>query len=109
MAEICAAAGVEALDAPVSGGRLAGEERRLTTMVGGPKAVAERCTPVFESFSRHVGYQGDSGAGQVAKLFNNALLMMNQESIAQIVERVPDTLRASMTWRPRSGRGRRVC
>ena len=86
LAEICAAAGVDSLDAPVSGGRPAAEERRLTTMVGGPKSVADRCTPVFKSFSRHVVYQGQTGAGQVAKLFNNALLMMNQASIAEIVD-----------------------
>jgi 3-hydroxyisobutyrate dehydrogenase-like beta-hydroxyacid dehydrogenase len=85
LTNICAPAGVEVLDAPVSGGRPATEERRLTTMVGGPQRVAERCEPVFSSFSRHVVYLGDAGAGQTAKLFNNALLMMNQASIAEIV------------------------
>jgi 3-hydroxyisobutyrate dehydrogenase-like beta-hydroxyacid dehydrogenase len=35
LAEICAAAGVEALDAPVSGGRAGAAARALTTMVGG--------------------------------------------------------------------------
>jgi len=29
---------------------------------------------------------GDAGAGQTAKLFNNALLMMNQAAIAEIAE-----------------------
>ena len=29
---------------------------------------------------------GDTGSGQTAKLFNNALLMMNQANIADIVE-----------------------
>jgi 3-hydroxyisobutyrate dehydrogenase-like beta-hydroxyacid dehydrogenase len=86
LAEICAPAGVEVLDAPVSGGRPAAEERRLTTMVGGPHAVAERCEPVFSSFSRHVVHMGEAGAGQTAKLFNNALLMMNQAGIAEIVD-----------------------
>ncbi|MEU9455540.1 NAD(P)-dependent oxidoreductase [Streptomyces sp. NPDC048277] len=82
---MCAAAGVEVLDAPVSGGRPAAEERRLTTMVGGPRPVAERCEPVFAAFSRHVLHLGDAGAGQLAKLFNNALLMMNQAAIEEIV------------------------
>ncbi|MEU3334628.1 NAD(P)-binding domain-containing protein [Streptomyces sp. NPDC002144] len=32
------------MDAPVSGGRPAAEERRLTTMVGGPQPVGERAS-----------------------------------------------------------------
>ena len=82
----CAAAGVDVLDAPVSGGRPAAEARSLTTLVGGPEAVARRCEPVFRSFSRNVVYLGTTGSGQAAKLFNNALLAMNQASIAEIVE-----------------------
>ncbi len=86
LTELCAKAGVEVLDAPVSGGRPAAQERRLTTMVGGPQSAAERCRPVFESFSRHVVHLGAAGEGQTAKLFNNALLMMNQAAIGEVVE-----------------------
>lgn len=86
LAGICQQAGVHALDAPVSGGRPAAEERRLTTMVGGSREIADRCLPVFDSFSQHVLYQGGPGAGQTAKLLNNALMMMNQASIADIIE-----------------------
>jgi 3-hydroxyisobutyrate dehydrogenase-like beta-hydroxyacid dehydrogenase len=86
LAEAGAAAGVAVLDAPVSGGRPAAVERRLTTMVGGPASAARRCEPVFAAFSRHVVHLGDSGSGQMAKLLNNALLMMNQASIAEVVE-----------------------
>ncbi|WP_308194456.1 NAD(P)-dependent oxidoreductase [Pseudonocardia kujensis] len=86
LTESCAAAGVHVLDAPVSGGRAAAREHRLTTMVGGPPDVAARCEPVFRSFSRHVVHLGGAGAGQTAKLFNNTLLMMNQANIAELVE-----------------------
>ncbi|GAA1913106.1 NAD(P)-dependent oxidoreductase [Streptantibioticus ferralitis] len=86
LTEVCAPHGVEVLDAPVSGGRPAAEARRLTTLVGGPQPVAERCGAVFASFSRHVVHLGGAGAGQTAKLFNNALLMMNQANISEIVE-----------------------
>jgi 3-hydroxyisobutyrate dehydrogenase-like beta-hydroxyacid dehydrogenase len=85
LAERCAAHGVAMVDAPVSGGRPAAEEKRLTTMVGGPKDAVERCRPVFEAYCAHVIHLGASGAGQRAKLFNNALLMLNQRSIADIV------------------------
>ncbi len=80
--ELCAGADVQVLDAPVSGGRNAALEHRLTTMVGGPTAAADRALPMFESFSRHVIYLGGPGSGQAAKLFNNALMIMNQAAIA---------------------------
>jgi 3-hydroxyisobutyrate dehydrogenase-like beta-hydroxyacid dehydrogenase len=76
---------VAVLDAPVSGGRPAAEDKRLTTMVGGLQDAVERCRPVFESFSAHVIHLGGVGAGQITKLFNNALLMLNQRSIEDIV------------------------
>lgn len=87
LTETCARAGVDVLDAPVSGGRPAAQARTLTTMAGGPQPVAQRCESLFGSFSRHVVYLGGPGSGQTAKLFNNALLMMmNQANIANIVE-----------------------
>ena len=86
LSEACAPAGVEVLDAPVSGGRPGAQDRRLLTMVGGPREAAERCRPVFDAFSRHVVYLGGAGAGQTAKLLNNALLMLNQQSILEMVE-----------------------
>jgi 3-hydroxyisobutyrate dehydrogenase-like beta-hydroxyacid dehydrogenase len=86
LTETCARTGVDVLDAPVSGGRPAAQARTLTTMVGGLQLVAQRCEPLFGSFSRHVIYLGGPGSGQTAKLFNNALLMMNQANIADIVE-----------------------
>jgi 3-hydroxyisobutyrate dehydrogenase-like beta-hydroxyacid dehydrogenase len=41
---------------------------------------------VFRSFARHVVHLGGTGSGQLAKLFNNTLLMMNQASIADILD-----------------------
>lgn len=82
----CSAVGVEVLDAPVSGGRPAAVERRLTTMIGGPQSAADRARPVFESFSRHIVHLGGAGSGQTAKLFNNALMITNQAAIADIFE-----------------------
>ena len=86
LAELAAKHGVDTLDAPVSGGRPAAVERRLTTLVGGEDAVAYRCRPVFEAFSSHVVHSGTTGNGQMAKLFNNALLMVNQAGIADFLE-----------------------
>ncbi|WP_194926461.1 NAD(P)-dependent oxidoreductase [Catenulispora pinisilvae] len=86
LTELCAPAGVEVLDAPVSGGRPGAVERRLTTLVGGPESAARHCEPVFAAFSGHVVHLGAAGSGQLAKLLNNALLMLNQAAVADIVE-----------------------
>lgn len=77
---------VDTLDAPVSGGRPAAEQRRLTTLVGGAEDVVERCRPLFEAFSADVVGTGPTGSGQLAKLFNNALLMANQAAVADFLE-----------------------
>ena len=86
MAALCSDAGVLCLDAPVSGGRPAARERTLTTLVGGPEQALERCRSILETFSAHVVPMGGVGAGQWAKLFNNALLILNQGAIAEVVE-----------------------
>lgn len=85
LAQRCEDSGMGSLDAPVSGGRPAAEERRLTTLVGGPQETLDRCEPVFDAFSRHVVHLGPTGAGQSAKLLNNMLVAMNHASIAEIV------------------------
>jgi 3-hydroxyisobutyrate dehydrogenase-like beta-hydroxyacid dehydrogenase len=84
--ELCEGAGVDFLDAPVSGGRLGAQNRTLTTVVGGPATVAERCRPIFEAFSAHVVRLGGHGAGELAKLLNNALMMMNHANVGDILE-----------------------
>ncbi len=66
LTQACAAAGLDVLDAPVSGGRPAAQAKSLTTLVGGPEPVARRCEPLFRSFSAHVLYPGglrDAGPG----------------------------------------------
>src|SRR4051812_37705411 len=57
--DLCAPAGIDVLDAPVSGGRPAAEQKALVTMVGGQKAGFARCEPLFRSFSAHVFHLGD--------------------------------------------------
>jgi 3-hydroxyisobutyrate dehydrogenase-like beta-hydroxyacid dehydrogenase len=85
MAELCAAHSIGFLDAPVSGARAGAVSRTLTTMIGGPTDLATRCVPVFDSFSAHVHHLGGVGSGQLAKLFNNTLMMMNQANIEEVL------------------------
>lgn len=81
----CAEFGVEMLDAPVSGGRVAALDGTLTTMVGGSREAAEHCRPVFASFSRLISYLGAPGSGQLAKLMNNTLMGANLKNAEEIV------------------------
>jgi len=77
--------GHELLDAPVSGGRPAAERHTLTTFVGGDAGTAQRARPVFEAFSSTIAYMGPSGAGQFAKLLNNASLLANLRNVEDII------------------------
>lgn len=80
------ALGVAFLDAPVSGGRHAAESKTLTTMVGGDEKVFRRIEPVLQSFSAKVARLGPVGAGQTAKLLNNALTMTNLKNAVDVFE-----------------------
>ena len=86
LADFCAHREVEFLDAPVSGARGGAQTHTLTTLVGGPAAVVEQCEPVFRTFSAHVIHLGPHGAGQLAKLVNNTLLMLNRANVADLIE-----------------------
>jgi 3-hydroxyisobutyrate dehydrogenase len=77
LAETAAVKGISVIDAPVSGGAPAVEEKRLLMMVGGDPDVVERCRPVFETYANPVIHLGELGTGQVTKLLNNLLFTAN--------------------------------
>ncbi len=74
LAKEAAARGLSLIDAPVSGGSPVAAIGKLTTMVGGSAGAVAIARPIFECFSGLIVHLGDVGAGQVAKLFNNALI-----------------------------------
>lgn len=61
------------LDAPVSGGGHMAAARQLLVMVGGDLDALDRCRAVLETFADPLVHVGPLGAGQEAKLLNNAL------------------------------------
>ena len=73
----CAARGIGLIDGPVSGGSPAAKEGTLTVMCGGSAQVFEACKPVFETFGKLIVLLGPIGAGQNAKLINNATMAAN--------------------------------
>ncbi len=68
------AAGLEALDAPVSGGVGGAAAGTLTFMVGGPESAFGKARPLFEIMGQKTVHCGDAGAGQAAKICNNMIL-----------------------------------
>ena len=68
------AAGLTALDAPVSGGIGGAISGTLTFMVGGPDAAFATAKPLFDIMGQKAVHCGDAGAGQAAKICNNMIL-----------------------------------
>jgi 3-hydroxyisobutyrate dehydrogenase len=74
LAKQATARGLALLDAPVSGGGGAAAAKTLTVMVGGDEAVVDAARPIFETFGGLIVRVGEIGAGQMAKLVNNAMM-----------------------------------
>ncbi|SMX30894.1 3-hydroxyisobutyrate dehydrogenase [Octadecabacter ascidiaceicola] len=68
------AAGLGALDAPVSGGIKGAADGTLTFMVGGDDGAFETAKPLFDIMGQKAVHCGASGAGQAAKICNNMIL-----------------------------------
>ena len=67
-------AGLDALDAPVSGGIGGAEAGTLTFMVGGSDAAFGVAKPLFDIMGQKAVHCGPSGNGQAAKICNNMIL-----------------------------------
>jgi 2-hydroxy-3-oxopropionate reductase len=77
-----AAGGRHHLDAPVSGGTAGAEAGTLAIMAGGPEEVFERALPVFAPMGRAIRV-GPSGAGQISKLANQAIVGITIGAVAE--------------------------
>lgn len=65
--------GAQILDAPVSGGVTGAVNGSLTIMVGGDKAVLERCRPVLAAMGSRIVHVGGVGQGKVVKMVNQMM------------------------------------
>ena len=68
------AAGLMAVDAPVSGGITGAAAGTLTFMAGGPDAAFAKVSPLFDIMGQKAVHCGPSGNGQAAKICNNMIL-----------------------------------
>lgn len=70
-------AGLDFIDAPVSGGVGGAEAGTLTFMCGGSEGAFERARPILEKMGKRIVLAGGAGAGQAAKICNNMLLAIS--------------------------------
>lgn len=81
--EDLAAAGVDFLDAPVSGGEVGAIAGTLSIMVGGSAAAFATAKPAFDCIGKNVVHVGASGAGQVTKAANQIVTGMGVMAVAE--------------------------
>lgn len=74
IAEAAAERGLDALDAPVSGGDAGARNGTLSIMVGGGAAAFARAEAVLGRMGKNVVRQGESGAGQHCKMCNQIVI-----------------------------------
>ncbi len=85
LAAVAAERGLGFLDAPVSGGEAGAVNGVLTVMVGGERAVFDRCRNIIDAYARAVTLLGPVGSGQLTK-------MANQICIAGVVQGLSEAL-----------------
>lgn len=75
--------GVEALDAPVSGGQVGAESASLSIMVGGSAKAFERALPLFQAMGKNIVHIGEPGAGQTTKACNQMIVGITIQAVAE--------------------------
>ncbi|WP_266366323.1 2-hydroxy-3-oxopropionate reductase [Tellurirhabdus rosea] len=75
--------GVEALDAPVSGGQVGAEAGTLSIMAGGNAEAFERALPLFGAMGKNIVHIGEAGAGQTTKACNQMIVGMTIQAVAE--------------------------
>ena len=77
IAEAARAAGIGALDAPVSGGDVGARNAALSIMVGGDQKDVDAARPMLEVMGKNIRHMGGPGMGQHTKMANQILIATN--------------------------------
>jgi 3-hydroxyisobutyrate dehydrogenase-like beta-hydroxyacid dehydrogenase len=77
------AAGGSWMDAPVSGGSEGAVNGTLSIMVGGIDSDLDRARPLFEAMGKTITHVGPVGSGQLVKLVNQMLVVVNQLAVSE--------------------------
>lgn len=77
------AAGMQMVDAPVSGGVGGAEAGTLTFMAGGEASAFDAAKPYLDIMGQNIFHAGAAGNGQVAKVCNNMLLGISMIGVSE--------------------------
>lgn len=80
---LAAEAGIDCLDAPVSGGEAGAVEGALSIMVGGDQDVLDTVRPLLDVVGTTVVHVGEAGAGQVVKAANQLMVAGHLQMLAE--------------------------
>jgi 2-hydroxy-3-oxopropionate reductase len=85
IAQGLATRGLDALDAPVSGGQVGAQNGTLVFMVGGAAAAFEKAIPLFQAMGKSWILVGEAGAGQIAKAANQIMVAAQMAAMAELL------------------------
>nr|MBN1228130.1 NAD(P)-dependent oxidoreductase [Anaerolineae bacterium] len=71
------------LDAPISGGSEGAAKGTLSIMVGGDAEQFDRAKPYLDALGKTITHVGGQGAGQMAKLVNQILVVINMLAVSE--------------------------
>ncbi|HEY2987347.1 MAG TPA: NAD(P)-dependent oxidoreductase [Candidatus Binatia bacterium] len=83
LAQAAAGHGLGFLDAPMSGTSAMVERGDCAIFVGGDRARADACRPIFDAIAKKTCYVGDAGMASLAKLATNLLVGLNTAALAE--------------------------
>ena len=75
--------GVQYVDAPMTGSKIAAESGSLIFMVGGEEPVLASLAPLFQAMGKQVFHMGDTSKGQATKLAMNLQIALIYEGFAE--------------------------
>ena len=76
--------GIDALDAPVSGGTKGADLGSLAIMAGGPRQAFDKSEPILKAMGSPT-FVGPSGCGQIAKLANQGIVAITIGAVAEAI------------------------
>lgn len=81
--EMARKAGLQSVDAPVSGGVGGATAATLTFMAAGSTGAFEAARPLLSAMGKNLVYCGEAGAGQAAKICNNMVLGVSMIAVCE--------------------------
>ena len=79
------AKGIDAIDAPVTGGDVGARDAKLSIMVGGDESIFDKVKPILDVMGTTVVYQGKAGSGQHTKMANQIGIASSVLSVCEAI------------------------